>query len=125
MKLLLDMNLSPQWVAFLTNAGFAAVHWSSVGQTNAPDIEVMTWARTNGRVVFTNDLDFSALLAMTRETGPSVLQVRLQNLLPDAAGAVVLDVLRQHAAALDAGAVVTVTESGNRARILPLYAEPG
>jgi predicted nuclease of predicted toxin-antitoxin system len=97
-KLLLDMNLSPQWVPFLTNAGLGAVHWSSVGSVNASDVEIMTWARANAVVVFTNDLDFSALLAMTRGTGPSVLQIRMQDLLPDAAGAVVLHVLHQRRA---------------------------
>lgn len=71
LKLLLDMNLSPDWVPFLTSAGFDAVHWRSIGAANAADAELMSWARTNAFVVFTNDLDFSALLAMTRGTGPS------------------------------------------------------
>jgi predicted nuclease of predicted toxin-antitoxin system len=89
-KLLLDMNLSPSWVPFLKGAGVEAVHWSSVGQGNASDRELMQWARANEHVVFTNDLDFSAVLAMTRGTGPSVLQLRLENLLPDEAGEIVL-----------------------------------
>lgn len=123
-KLLLDMNLSPDWVPYLASAGFTAVHWSSVGPPNAPDVELMSWARASAFVVFTNDLDFSALLAMTRGTGPSVLQIRLQDLLPDGAGAVVLHVLRQHEAMLDAGAIVTLTDNGTRVRVLPLRSEP-
>jgi predicted nuclease of predicted toxin-antitoxin system len=35
MKVLVDMNLSPNWVRFLAEAGFEAVHWSKVGSTNA------------------------------------------------------------------------------------------
>jgi predicted nuclease of predicted toxin-antitoxin system len=35
MKLLLDMNLSPDWVATLTQAGWEAVHWSSIGDFRA------------------------------------------------------------------------------------------
>jgi predicted nuclease of predicted toxin-antitoxin system len=31
MKILLDMNLSPQWVRFLEQEGFEATHWSTVG----------------------------------------------------------------------------------------------
>ncbi|MEH2244110.1 DUF5615 family PIN-like protein [Nostoc sp.] len=31
MKILLDINLSPEWVAVLENAGFEAVHWSTIG----------------------------------------------------------------------------------------------
>ncbi len=36
MKLLIDMNLSPRWVSVLRAAGFAALHWSSVGPLDAP-----------------------------------------------------------------------------------------
>ena len=58
MKLVIDMNLSPEWQPFLEENGFAAVHCSAVGTGNAPDTEIMQWARDNGCVVFTHDLDF-------------------------------------------------------------------
>jgi predicted nuclease of predicted toxin-antitoxin system len=32
MKLLIDMNLSPKWVAFLAEAGWQARHWSELGE---------------------------------------------------------------------------------------------
>lgn len=114
------MNLSPDWVPFLTDAGVTALHWGSVGPANAPDAEIMSWARSHAFVVFTNDLDFSALLAMTRGAGPSVLQLRLQDLLPAGAGQVVLEVLRQQESMLVGGAIVTVTDNGTRVRVLPL-----
>jgi predicted nuclease of predicted toxin-antitoxin system len=123
-KLLIDMNLSPDWVPFLNAAGIDALHWSTVGRANAPDTVVMSWARANDCTVFTNDLDFSALLAMTRDSGPSVLQLRLQDLLPAAAGGTVLYVLRQYESALTKGAIITVAENGARIRILPLTSEP-
>jgi predicted nuclease of predicted toxin-antitoxin system len=37
MKLLIDMNLSPLRVPFLSSAGFAAVNWSTLGKVTAPD----------------------------------------------------------------------------------------
>lgn len=117
------MNLSPAWVPFLEAAAVSAVHWTSVGRPTAPDLELMNWARANGCVVFTNDLDFSALLAMTRASGPSVLQLRLQNLLPDAVGDIVLRVVRAHGNDLANGAIVTVAASGTRVRVLPLDLE--
>lgn len=43
---------------------------------------VMGWARENGHVVFTHDLDFGTLLALTRASGPSVVQVRAHDVLP-------------------------------------------
>src|ERR1035437_9484353 len=90
MKFLIDMNLSPLWVSFLANFGFAAVHWSTVGHASAPDTEIMEFAVANGYIVFTHDLDFGMLLAAQRRTGPSVIQVRSQHVLPSAIGEVVL-----------------------------------
>jgi hypothetical protein len=34
-KLLVDMNLSPQWVDRLNVAGLPAVHWSGIGRMDA------------------------------------------------------------------------------------------
>ena len=65
MKLLVDMNLSPRWVKTLNEARIKAAHWSSLGPANASDTEIMTFARTNGYVVLTQDLDFSEILAAT------------------------------------------------------------
>lgn len=122
--MLLDMNLSPAWVPFLHAAGIGAIHRSSVGRATAADVEVMKWARDNDCIVFTNDLDFSALLAMTRGTGPSVLQVRLQDLLPDAIGDIVLGVLHAHEGSLASGAIVTIADNATRVRVLPLRPDP-
>ena len=80
----------------------------------------MAWARANGHVLFTHDLDFSALLAMTQAAGPSVLQVRTQDVLPEAIGDHVIQVLRTHGDALEQGAVVTIDETTARVRILPV-----
>lgn len=40
----------------------------------------------NGYVIFTHDLDFGAMLALSRIESPSVLQVRARNVLPDHLG---------------------------------------
>jgi predicted nuclease of predicted toxin-antitoxin system len=60
-KILIDMNLPPRWVQLFANAGWEALHWSQVGSPTASDREIMAWARENGYIVFTHDLDFSAL----------------------------------------------------------------
>ena len=114
------MNLSPGWVAFLERNGWQAVHWSSVGDPRATDRTIMDWARANDYVVFTHDLDFGAILAVTHAEGPSVLQVRAQNVLPEHLGEVVIAALRQFAQQLEAGALITVDEGTSRARILPI-----
>jgi predicted nuclease of predicted toxin-antitoxin system len=119
-KLLLDMNLSPGWVPFLGAAGWEAAHWSTVGAAGAADAEIMGWAKRNGFTVVTNDLDFSAILASTRGEGPSVVQIRAQDLSPAALGATLLAVLRTHAGVLEAGAIVTLDLRAARVRTLPL-----
>lgn len=129
MKLLVDMNLTPEWVTFLCAANIDAVHWSTVGAPNAKDEELMRWAAAAGRIVFTNDLDFGALLAAGNANAPSVIQVRVLDLLPAAIGDDVLRLLAAHAEALLNGALVTLDESRTRVRVLPLrlaqiYVEP-
>jgi predicted nuclease of predicted toxin-antitoxin system len=119
-KLLVDMNLSPDWVPVLARHGWPAVHWSAVGAPNATDRTVMDWAVANGYVVFTHDLDFGTALALTHAAGPSVLQVRGQDVLPDHMEKVVAAALRQHEADLASGALVVVDESKSRVRILPI-----
>lgn len=120
MKLLLDMNLSPEWIGFLEREGLEAVHWASVGSPTASDADIMEWARQRGYVVFTHDMDFSALLAVTGATGPSVLQVRTQDVLPATIGLDVVRVLTMRAPAFEAGAIVTIDKLKSRVRVLPI-----
>ena len=114
------MNLSPEWVPLLRQNGFEALHWSEIGRATAADDEVLQWARENQAVVFTHDLDFGVLLAHTESAGPSVIQVRAQNVTPANLGNLVLSALSTHGAALDAGALITVDETRARVRILPI-----
>jgi len=58
MKILVDMNLSPLWVEFLSGRGYHAVHWSDVGTASAADSEILDYAAAHNFVVFTHDLDF-------------------------------------------------------------------
>lgn len=95
-----------------------------MGDPQASDAAIMEWARRGGHVVFTHDLDFSALLAATQASAPSVIQVRAQDVLPDAIGADVLHVLRTRATAIEEGAVVTIDKAGSRVRILPIHGRP-
>ena len=119
-KLLLDMNLSPAWVQVLQKHGWEAVHWSDVGDPRAGDRDIMDWAATHRYVVFTHDLDFGTTLALTHEAGPSVLQVRAENILPDYLEGLVISALNQHEADLSSGAIVVVDESRSRVRVLPI-----
>jgi len=119
MKLLVDMNLSPEWVRVLEEGGWEATHWSIIGDAGASDSEIMTWAKANGHVVFTHDLDFGAILAATKAQSPSVLQIRTKDVNPHHIRNLVISVLNQFKGQLEKGALVSVDESTSRARILP------
>jgi predicted nuclease of predicted toxin-antitoxin system len=79
----------------------------------------MTWARTNAHVVVTHDLDLGALLATTQAQGPSVIQVRTQDIMPQSLGARMLRILRQYEDLLVKGALITIDDTKDRVRILP------
>ena len=104
----------------LESHGLTAVHWSSVGDPRASDAAIMEWAAAHDFIVFTHDLDFSAMLALSHAIGPSVLQVRAADVLPDRLGDVILAAIMQHGDDLSSGALVVVDESRSRVRLLPI-----
>jgi predicted nuclease of predicted toxin-antitoxin system len=120
MKLLVDMNLSPTWIPVLEAAGHEALHWSTVGDPRAGDNEIMAWARQHDYVVFTHDLDFGALLAVTGAEDPSIVQIRTMDITPDAQSNLLLTALEQFAQHLMTGALLSIDESRARVRLLPL-----
>ncbi len=120
MKILIDMNLSPDWVKVFQKYDIEAVHWSNVGDPREKDTVIMEFARANGYIVFTNDLDFGSLLAATGVETPSVIQVRTQDILPTSIENLVISALRQFEEELNNGALVTVDKAQSRVRILPI-----
>ena len=120
MKLLVDMNLSPSWFERLARHRFEAVHWSTIGAATAPDFEILKWATEHHFVVITNDLDFSAILSAGAVDGPSVVQIRSQDLLSDVVVSIVAKALDAHREDIERGALLSIDEAGTRVRVLPL-----
>ncbi len=120
MKLVFDMNLTPNWVTWLSDRGIDAVHWDSIGEREAPDEEIMTWAASESRIVVTNDLDFGQILALTHAKGPSVVLIRGPKVLPSQVGDVVVRVFATYAQELEQGALIVIDEVRQRVRLLPL-----
>ena len=81
MKIIVDVNLAVRWAKMLSVREIEAIHWNSIGTTNAPDIEIMSYARRNGYAVFTNDLDFSAILVSTLFSGKTGIKFFLLSFL--------------------------------------------
>jgi predicted nuclease of predicted toxin-antitoxin system len=120
MRLLVDMNMSPDLCARFRAMGREAVHWSVLGTPNAPDTAIMAHAKAHSFVVLTHDLDFGAILASTRAEGPSVVQIRTEDVMSDRFVSMVSTTLTRFEAELSAGALVIVDESRSRVRVLPM-----
>lgn len=86
----------------------------------ATDRTIMKWARERRYIVFTNDLDFGAILAATQAYSPSVIQVRTQDLLPDSIGKLVVQALLKYQEQLEQGALISIDRLNSRVRILPI-----
>ena len=81
MCLLIDMNLTPRWVPYLSDAGHQCQHWFEIGSITASDALICAYARERNFVIVTNDLDFQQILAHTVQARPSVVCSEA-NLLP-------------------------------------------
>ena len=80
----------------------------------------MDYATRGDFSIVTRDLDFGALLAATHAVRPSVIQLRLEDVSPEAAGELVLDALARTLEMLERGALVIIHENRVRTRLLPL-----
>jgi predicted nuclease of predicted toxin-antitoxin system len=120
MKLLLDMNIPPAWVAPLAAAGIEARHWKDIGRHDADDRALMAWAREHGFAVFTHDLDFGALLHATGASAPSVIQLRGEDIRPSTCAAWVIPALAASASEIEQGVLMTLDPRRQRMRLLPL-----
>ncbi len=114
------MNLSPGWAVALQSKGYQAAHWSSIGNPAATDQTIMDWARKNGYIIFIHDLDFGILLALTRERGPSVIQIRAEDIMPDTLEDRLISVMNLYSSQLEKGALLTIDPSRSRIKILPI-----
>ena len=120
MKFLADMGISPKSVVFLQNMGYDAKHLDDEGLNTLSDSHILQKARYEERVVLTNDLDFSELLAVGGEKLPSVIIFRLRNMRPERVNSYLNEIVVRYRDALDKGCVVSVTENQIRIRNLPL-----
>jgi predicted nuclease of predicted toxin-antitoxin system len=90
------------------------------GPGNAPDTELLKWARENEHVIVTQDLDFSQLLHATQHTGPSVVLLRLDNEFDPAVQKHVCAAIELASQALETGALLTISPGRVRLRHLSI-----
>jgi predicted nuclease of predicted toxin-antitoxin system len=120
MKFLADMGISPATVSHLREQGFDAIRLSEQGLERLPDPEVLAKAKAEDRILLVHDLDFGELLAASGARMPSVITFRLRNMEPSHVNAVLDEILREHQAALESGAIISANEGRVRIRCLPI-----
>jgi predicted nuclease of predicted toxin-antitoxin system len=120
LKLLLDMNLSPDFAAYLRNRGIETQHWTEIGNPEASDVEIMEYASLNEYTVVTMDLDFGDILVSTQNVTPSVIQIRAKEAISEKVFALSFEAIRTAEQELLKGAILTIDIERSRLRMLPI-----
>jgi predicted nuclease of predicted toxin-antitoxin system len=119
-KIIVDMNMSVEWIEYLRDRGHDAEHWSRLGPSDAKDEDIMEYCLQNHAVILSGDLDFAKLHAFAGSVLPSVIQLRSPDMLPESIGQYVARALSVAAQNLEDGAVATVTPPRVRITKLPI-----
>lgn len=122
MKFLADMGISSNTVAFLQSLGYDALHLHDQSLDRLPDPAILEKARHEKRILLTHDLDFGELVAASGAKLSSVIIFRLRNMRPEQVNRYLQGIIIQHQAAIEEGAIISVTEGHIRVRVLPVKA---
>jgi predicted nuclease of predicted toxin-antitoxin system len=120
-RLLADMNISPKTVFVLKELGWDIVRVSDLLPQDALDEQILELGRRENRAVVTQDLDFSALLALGGHDQPSLITLRLSDSDPEIVTSRLLEVLPQVEERLSEGCVVVIQDAAVRIRDLPIH----
>lgn len=120
MHFLADMGISPIVIVHLRAQGHDATHLREQGLHRLPDSDIVVKAAMEKRVLLTSDLDFGYLVAISRSSLPSIVLFRLSDMRPMTVTSHLDNVLLQHESELAKGALIVVTDSRIRVRLLPI-----
>jgi len=87
---------------------------------DTPDHEIVEHAAREQRVVLTQDLDFSAIVALSGASSPSVIQLRLSSARVEDVNSALERTLATIADDLCAGAIASIEDDRVRIRRLPM-----
>ena len=120
LRFLIDMNLPSKTVTNLQQQDWDVRRVSQVLPMDAEDSEILEFARQQNRVIITQDLDFSSLLALGGYEKPSLITFRLS--MPDSEIITrkLLDIVPHIEDRLAEGCAVTIDDRSVRVRRLPI-----
>lgn len=120
LRYLANMNISPKTVEFLAQKGWDIFRVSKKLPATAPDELVLKLAGDEGRVIVTQDLDFSNLIATSGKSSPSLITLRLSVSDPDTVSRKLLTAVPQYHAMLEKGCILIIEDHTSRSRLLPI-----
>lgn len=116
MRFLLDENVDVPLADYLNEQGHDATAVALDYSRSIRDEEVLEIARTEGRILITNDKDFGALIYQQQLEHAGVIFFRLRDESIPAKIARLAEVLADHADVLAGGAYIVVTDRRVRVR---------
>lgn len=120
LEFLANMNISPITVEKLRGLGWNIIRVSEIMERGTKDIVILDYAKHNNKVLITQDLDFSALLAAKRYDKPSVVSLRFDNAEPNFIADRIVEIVKDFEEELKEGVVISVDETSARYRNLPI-----
>jgi predicted nuclease of predicted toxin-antitoxin system len=119
MKFLLDMGLAHSTGRYLRDSGHDAVHLRDQELQRLPDSEIVAKAVAEQRIILTHDLDFGRIVSLSKARVPSVVTFRLADMRAGEVNRQLYELITRFAAAMENGALISVTDQGIRVRHLP------
>jgi predicted nuclease of predicted toxin-antitoxin system len=120
MRILADLNISPRTVEFLRSLGHDVVRVNEALPITAPDEVIVAKAIEENRTVLTQDLDFSAIIALSGKSVPSLISLRFSSSNIEYVNATLQKVLPTLEQDVLDGIIVVVEDQGIRRRRLPI-----
>lgn len=120
MRILADAHISPSTVEFLRSLGHETIRVDEALSAEARDLEIVEFARRQNRVILTQDLDFSAIIALSGRSSPSVISLRLSSARTETVNELLASQLPRLEEEASRGVLVTIEDRRVRVRPLPV-----
>lgn len=120
MRLLADLHIAPRTVQFLRTLGHDVLRVTDLLPATASDEIIVERAAQDQRIILTQDLDMTAIIALSRRQYPSLVTLRLSSVRIEFVNTVLQRTLPVLEYDLRQGALVTIEDHRIRVRRLPL-----